>query len=394
MAQQLCSLPADGRERAGREVARHIAHARPREIEILPPDVNEPQRDFSVVGSAIRFGFAGIKNVGEGAIEAILSARAKQPDGEESGAPVPFKSLFDFAERIEGRRVNRRVVEALVRCGAFDSVHENRAAVWQGLDATLERGAAAQRDREIGQGTLFGGPGGDSAVDAPPLPDVPPWTDRERLSFEKELLGFYVSGHPLGAVVGDLVRLTDTTASAVEGKDGREVRVGGLLTSLRETRTRQGKRMGFATLEDLEGSFELVIFSQGFSEHEKLLREALAAGDAGGEPLPLLVMGSLEVADPPKILVRDVLRLSQAQERLTAQLRVRVLEPDINRDTMVALRRVLTEHPGDCAVYVHIMMPGESETIVSVGGGGVQPSDELQREVDALFGRPVAECSL
>jgi DNA polymerase-3 subunit alpha len=282
-----------------------------------------------------------------------------------------------------------------VRCGAFDSVHENRAAVWQGLDATLERGAAAQRDREIGQGTLFGGPGGDSAVDAPPLPDVPPWTDRERLAFEKELLGFYVSGHPLGSVASELAQLTDATSAALEGKDGREVRVGGLLTGLRETRTRQGKRMGFGVLEDLEGSFELVIFSKGFSEHERLLREALAAGDAGGRPIPLIVMGTLEAGDAAKILVRDILKLSEAQERLTAELRVRVLEPDISRDTMVALRRVLTQHPGDCAVFVHIMIPGESETIVSVGGvRGVKASDELRRDVDALFGKPVAECSL
>ena len=107
------------------------------------------------------------------------------------------------------------------------------------------------------QGSLFGGPEGDSQVDAPVLPEVPAWTDRERLSFEKELLGFYVSGHPLGSVAADLARLTDTTAAATEGKDGREVRVGGLLTALRETRTRQGKRMGFVGVinNHLESAF-------------------------------------------------------------------------------------------------------------------------------------------
>ncbi len=376
-------------------LTRYIAHSREMGIEILPPDINVSQRDFAVVGGSIRFGFAGIKNVGEGAIEAILSARMCTPDGEPSEGVVPFESLFDFAQRIEGRKVNRRVVEALVRCGAFDSVHENRAAAWQGLDATLERGAAAQRDREIGQGTLFGGPAGGGSVDAPPLPDVPPWTDRERLASEKELLGFYVSGHPLESFAAELAQLTDTTAAATEGKDGREIRAGGLLTALRETRTRRGQRMGFATLEDLEGSFELVIFSKGFSEHEKLLREALQSGEDGGEHIPLLVLGTLEGGDAPKILVREVLRLTDALERLSAQVRVRVLEPDVSRDTMVALRRVLAQYPGDCSVYLHIMIPGESETILSVGGvRGVQPSDELRREVDALFGRPVAECSL
>ena len=133
------------------KLTRYIAHAREKGIEILPPDVNESVRDFTVTEGGIRFGFAGIKNVGEGAIEVMVESRA----GDEGR----FASLFDFAQRVDSRRVNRRVVESLVKGGAFDSLHPNRAAVWAALDAALERGAAVQRDREIGQESLFGGSG-------------------------------------------------------------------------------------------------------------------------------------------------------------------------------------------------------------------------------------------
>jgi DNA polymerase-3 subunit alpha len=150
------------------KLGRYITYTRQRGIELLPPDVNESARDFTVVSGGIRFGLAGVKNVGEGAIDSILKARA--------GEGGRFESLFGFADRINGRRVNRRVVESLIKCGAFDSLHDNRAAVWAALDSALEAGAAAQRDREIGQGSLFGGAAGGGAPGAE-LPEAPEWTN-------------------------------------------------------------------------------------------------------------------------------------------------------------------------------------------------------------------------
>jgi DNA polymerase-3 subunit alpha len=367
-------------------LTRYIAHVRESGIEILPPDVNESNRDFAVAGGAIRFGFAGIKNVGGGAIEAILRSR------EQEGA---FRSVYDFTRRVDARKVNRRVVEALVKCGAFDSLHPNRASVWASLDAALERAAAEQRDRSVGQESLFGGDGGSEWNGEPDLVEVPPWSDRERLAGEKELLGFYVSGHPLGEVAAELARYTDTTAMTTEGREGREVRIGGVLTALRETRTKRGQRMGFATLEDLEGSFELVIFSDPYNLHVETLRLAKDGEPGRSGPIPLLVSGTLEAGDPPKVLMRDLMRLDEAEQRLTAHLRLRVLEPELTRDRLLALKKTLRDAPGDCSVFVHITIPGESETIVSVGGiRGVDPTDQLRRDVDALFGRPVSERSL
>jgi len=365
-------------------LSRYIAHVREKGIEILPPDVNESDLDFGVVDGAIRFGFAGIKNVGAGAIEVILEARSEKS----------FESLFDFADRVDARKVNRRVVEALVKCGAFDSLHSGRASVWASIDSALERAASMQRDRAVGQESLFGGLSSEIGVDRPKLVEATDWSERERLSFEKELLGFYVTGHPLGSVAPLLAAFTDTTALTADGKVGREVRAGGLLTGLREVLTKRGKRMGFGTLEDLEGSFELVIFTEPFEQHLALLREAKAEMSESGErgPIPLIVQGTLEEGDPPKILVRDVTRLDVAEEKLSASLRVRVKSPDVTRDRLIALKRLLGAHAGDCGVYLHITIPGESETVLGVGGiRGVSPSVELCHEVDRLFGRPVTE---
>ncbi len=368
-------------------LSRYIAHVRESEIEILPPDVNESQRDFGVVDGAIRFGFAGIKNVGAGAIDAVLESR------DEEG---PFKSFFDFVSRIDSRKVNRRVVEALVKCGAFDSLHEERASVWASVDSGLERAASDQRDRAVGQENLFGGLEDDAGQAGPELVGASPWSDRERLGHEKELLGFYVSGHPLGEVASLLRRFTDCTSGTCEDKVGREVRAGGLLTAMREILTKRGKRMGFATLEDIEGSFELVVFPDTFESFLPLLTRA-KAGDEEKGPIPLLVSGNLEMAEGegPKILVRDIIALEEAEEKLAGTLRVKMVERDINDDRLAALVQVLSNHPGDCPVIVHVLIPGESETTLSVGAvRGVRATPEMCRDVDALFGRKVTEVSL
>jgi DNA polymerase-3 subunit alpha len=364
------------------KLARYISHARDKGIDVLAPDVNESERDFTVVADGIRFGLAGVKNVGEGAIEAVLEAR--QAEGR-------FATLYEFASRVDGKRVNRRVVESLVRCGAFDSIEPNRARLFTGLDAALEAGAATQRDRAIGQTSLFGRDGG-SAAPEPPLPEAAPWTDAERLAHEKAALGFYVTGHPLVAVRGALERFCDVTSISTEGRDGKEVRAGGLLTAVRETRTRRGATMGFGTLEDLDGSFDLVIFSESYERARSLLRQAL---DEDGDPLPLLVSGTLEMGDPPKILVREILPLASAEERLASRVTLSVVAEELSRDRLEAVRTLFSSHPGACGVTLQIAIPDQSETVVALPETlGVRPSRGLVEELDALFGRPVAEVTV
>ncbi len=362
------------------KIARYISHAREHKIEVLPPDVNESDRDFTPASAGIRFGLAGVKNVGEGAIESILEVR------REGG---PFGGLHDFARRVDSRRVNRRVVESLVKCGAFDSLHGNRAGVWNALDAALEQGAAAQRDRELGQGSLFGVSGVDEAV--PELADAPAWTDTERLAGEKEVLGFYVTGHPLQAHSAELLRWTDVSAGTVEAKLAREVRAGGVITAYRETRTRRGQTMAFATLEDLEGSFELVIFPDTWTS----AREVLHKARDGGATLPLVAEGTLESADPARMLVRRIFALADAASHLAVRVHIAVRTEEASRDRLLALRSLLDAHAGDCSVVLHLRIPGESETVLAVGDAqGVDATPALLREIDALFGRPVADLHL
>ncbi len=373
----LLSIEAGNNDR----LARFIAHTRESGIEVLPPCVNESGRNFTVVEEGIRFGMAGVKNVGEGAIEAIVAARA---EGER------YPNLFEFTSRVDGKKVNRRVVESLVKCGAFDSLHENRAAVWAGLDRALESGAAAQRDREIGQESLFGMEGGAAAPE-PELPSAPEWSDRERLAHEKEVLGFYVTGHPLEPHAPALRRFTDTTASTVEGKEGTVVRVGGLVTAVRETRTRKGDRMAFATLEDMEGSFDLVVFSEAYARLGELLKAGLQL-EEGQLPDPIILTGTLEEGDTPKLLVRDGMELSAAEERLCKNLHVKVLAGELSRDRLTALKDVLSTRRGECAVVLHMTIPGESETLLALPDRYcVQPTEALLEKLNGLFGRPVTE---
>jgi DNA polymerase-3 subunit alpha len=199
-----------------------------------------------------------------------------------------------------------------------------------------------------------------------------------------------VSGHPLSAVSKKLDRFVDTKSSQTDGRDGREVRIGGLLTTLRETRTRRGSLMAFGTLEDLEGAFDLVIFAEPFAQYGSLMKQA-ASDDEGEGPTPLLITGTLEAGDPPKVLVREILELSRADERLAARLELKLSADEASRDRLAALRDLLMKHPGECQVALHLVIPGESETVIGLPKYGVRPGTDLLEDLVGLFGREVAE---
>lgn len=355
------------------KVARYIAHARERDIQVFAPDVNESIRDFAPVPGGIRFGLAGVRHVGEGAIEVILEAR------EAGGA---FTDLFDFARRVDPRRVNKRVIEALVKCGAFDSLHQDRAALCEALEDVISTAAAAQRDREVGQESLFG--------ELPATPTLQlsaaraPWSDTTRLAHEKEVLGFYITGHPLEARRRALAQHTTVSGSSARAEQGQQVCAGGLVTQYRETQSRQGRTMAFAVLEDLEGSFELVIFADVYEAHSALIaRVKNAEAD-----LVLLVRGEWEESEsnkPCKILVREI---EELLDTVPVHIHLRVSE--WNRERGQGVLRLLEAHPGRQPVFVHLEIPGESETVLElprerrVNAGAV-----LHSELAKLFGRGV-----
>lgn len=203
-------------------------------IEVLRPDINESGYGFTKVAEGLRFGLGAVKNVGRGAIEAILTARE---------ARGPFASLFDLADRVDLRHVNRRVLESLVLAGACDGLQGHRAQQAAVLDLAVAYGQRKAADRERGQFTLFGGAPENASPSVPPLPDIDPWLAGDRLRREKELLGFYVSGHPLDRVRSQLDAFArHTTVELADMPHGREVCLGGVVTAVKGMRDKRGTR--------------------------------------------------------------------------------------------------------------------------------------------------------
>nr|MDQ3362391.1 DNA polymerase III subunit alpha [Actinomycetota bacterium] len=243
-------------------VPQYVAEARAMKIEVLPPDVNESGRRFTVVGNTIRFGLSAVKNVGENTVEAIQAAR------EEGG---PFTDIFDFCERVDSSTYNKRTVESLIKCGAFDEVGPSRAAMVAVHAKAVERSTKGLKGACDDQFSMF-----DDAEIAPPKPVFPDLEDdrRETLEWEKETLGLYVSDHPLRPVLHKLKKHTDTTVSDLDNcRDGAMVWVGGLATSVRTNTTRKGDMMAMLQLDDTRGLAEVMVFPRVYAKCGTCVRE-------------------------------------------------------------------------------------------------------------------------
>ncbi|MGE5571770.1 MAG: DNA polymerase III subunit alpha [Bacteroidota bacterium] len=281
---------------AAEKVAFYVDACRQKGIEVLPPDINESLEDFTAVGGRIRFGLAAVKNVGRAAVQAIIEAR---------GRGGRFRSLADFCDRVDLREVNKKVVESLIRCGAFDSVGGKRSALLAVLDATYDAASAGRREREKGQASFFDlfEEKGDFAASEVPLPSVPEFDEKERLAMEKELLGLYVSGHPLEGIASKLrAHVSAQVATLVDHADGDEVSIGGIITAFRKIVTKStGQPMAFFTLEDLTGAVEVVVFPRTYEECFRFI----------GEDAIVLVQGRLDMKEEgAKVLANTVLPFS------------------------------------------------------------------------------------
>jgi DNA polymerase-3 subunit alpha len=357
------------------KVLTYINDCRAREIKILPPDVNESVRDFSVVGGeTIRFGLAAVKNVGEGAIESIVEAR---------GEGGPFRSLFDFCERVETRRVNKRVIESLIKCGAFDFTGSARAALLAALDRAMEMAASSQRDRQSGQSRLFDTiTPGEQGYAEPELPDVSEWGERQLLAYEKESLGFYITGHPLAQYEEMLAQYANfDTATISEAKDNQEVKLGGVVSKLREITTRKGDRMCFATVEDLKGSVEVVVFSDVYMESMQLIK-----GDR-----PIFVQGAADAdGENVKIIARRIIPVDDAPTELTKSIHFFLSQTEISQNHLAQLKNVISRYTGDCPAFVHLIVQDKTETVLSLPDDlRLAPTPALVTAVDKLFGHSV-----
>ena len=371
------------------KVIKNLSECRDKDIEVLAPDINESLSSFTPVGDKIRFGMAGVKNVGEKAVEVILQSRST--DG-------PFDSLFDFCRRVDMAAVNRRVIESLIKCGAFDSTQVSRARMTGALDDAMKIGQAHQRDQASSQIDIFamlGTPSKGARKAGEAYPSVTDWSQQEALAFEKEALGFYITGHPLDKHERVLKKITGGTIAALkERAQSGEVRMGGVVSALRLRNTKKGDRYGNFNLEDKTGFIEVIVWPEAY----KKCAELLNADD------PIYVKGKMEVGEERiQIIANEITALAEAAKSPknavhntnSEKIDLYVRENEVSADELIRLRDTLLDYPGRHTVFLHLRAPANGETVIELPEQvRIAPSPELEDMVGRIFGQRISFHSL
>ena len=357
------------------KVIKNLAECREQGIEVLPPDVNEGGAEFTVVGERVRFGLSAVKNVGGKAVEAI------KEDRDRTG---PFESLFDFCRRVDLKVVNRRVAESLVKCGAFDSTGVYRARLMAALDDALKAGQSSQRDRDSSQFGMF------DLLEVPPsdsmdaYESVEEWSGGQLLAFEKETLGFYITGHPLDRFEESVKRLQVLPANQVRGNGGNgEVTMVGVVTALKLKNTKKGDRYANFNLEDKTGFVDTIAWPDTYRQ----------TADCIGRDDPIRVRGRLDVGEERITLIaNDILPLEQAcAEAITAPARkapgeVHFFLTEDNRGELQAFRDLIAGEEGPASVYLHMTTAARETRVIGPADFRINPSKTLLDTVHRKFG--------
>ena len=366
------------------KIVQYVEETRAMGLRVEAPDVNVSRAQFTVSGEAIHFGLAAIKNVGSTAIESIV--RTREANGR-------FASLDDFCARVDLRLVNRRVVECLIKAGAFDSLQSTRAGLLAALDQAMESGQRQQRDREEGQVSLFDAlAGGDARHEATPAPAarVPEWPAEEMLAFEREVLGFYLSGHPLEQYRDVARRIGAAGATELATRStGARVLLLGQVSAFTESATKSGTRMAFATLELVDGSVPLTIFPEPY-------RSCAAALRHKG---PVIVRGRTDDSDKGRVVLAEEIKpLEEAVGNANGNgggngngsaahaCRIRVsAAAEALPDLLASVKAACREHEGRTPLFLHVLLP-EQEVVLRVKELAVDPAPGLVTKVEELLG--------
>ncbi len=358
-------------------IVKFVAECRAHDITILPPDINQSVKIFSVEGDAIRFGLAAVKNVGQGAIDIITAARSEGP----------FTSLFNFCEKVDLHKVNKRVVESLIKCGAFDCLDLNRGQAMAVLEDAFDYGLRVQREQADPQMSLFEMDADDTAppeLNYPPVPEIEPWSDRRRLAAEKESLGLYVTGHPLAQYEAMLAKYTTTNClTAREGRDGQVVRLGGFVSGAKVITSKKGQPMAFVEIEDIHGTLEAVVFPDLFTHVRDLLVEDRA----------VLMEGELQRNDRGvNVIANEVIAMESAEATWTATVHVWLKIGRIDKALLSRLHDVIAGKPGKCAAFLHLLDNDGTDTVIALPERlRVQPGPRLKRAVQQLINDAVID---
>ena len=354
-------------------VVKYMEECRNQSIDVLPPDVNESDDVFTVTDTAIRFGMAAVKNVGSAAIEYILEAR-------KTGGR--FKSIFDFCERVALGKVNKRVLEALIKCGAFDSTRARRSQLMAVLEDALDHGARIQREKADAQMDLFADMEGGVAlpVSHPRLPDMEEWDTNDLLALEKETLGFYITGHPLEKYAKIMATYTGFSSTTIhEAADKLPVRMGGTIRPLKILKTKKGDMMAFAALEDIQGSVEVVVFPELYAEAHQLI----------SDEAPVIVQAQVQRRENAiKLLADRIVPMEMAEKEWTASIVITLKDAgNTASDVVDNLKDILVRYPGDCAAFLSVHTPDGATVVVQLPEEYLlEPAQGLFREVSALLG--------
>ncbi|MBI1739959.1 MAG: DNA polymerase III subunit alpha [Acidobacteriales bacterium] len=358
------------------DVVKYINECREMGIAVEPPDINVSDANFTPHGQAIRFGLAAVKNVGGNAIESTVAARKKLGRN--------FRSLFEFCEEVDLRLLNKRVLESLIKSGAMDSMGR-RAQLMQTLDKAMERAQKTQRDAESGQHGLFGVFADEPAHhENDALPDTPDWDEHMRLAAEKEILGFFITGHPLEKYKDKLLDLSALSTEDINGmkrSTGKDdnITAAGLITNLRVAKSKRGELWAQGALEDMSGKVELLVFPEAFKKlGEKVKLE-----------VPVLIRGGVRVEEGAnaKLTVNDITPLDEAKVPLPKALRIRILAESATEDTVSALHALFHERPGEAKVLFDVERQGDFMVVMEAEGYNVMPDRNFIGRVEELCGR-------
>jgi DNA polymerase III subunit alpha len=350
-----------------------LNEARSMGVDVLQPDVNEGEMHFAPArgGKVIRFGLAAIKGVGEAAVESILTAR------REGGL---FKSFSDMLERVDLRAVNKKAIEALIKSGGCDCFGETRATLFASIERVTGRAASTAADKARGQVSLFGMLEEKAEMKNDDLLRVPEWPQHELLAHEKELLGFYITGHPLTPFADLLQKYTLANSKTASALGSRTMtRIGGIISGVQQGMSKKsGKPYAMVTFEDLEGSFTMLCMNENYDKFRHLLEPNKA----------LLVTGEVNNdEDRPKIFPTEIMPLEDAPKKYTKQVHLRLNAVHLNEQKLAAIMELVTRFPGKCPLFLSIRQPGGEIVFIETHDKYfVAPSRELQKATDDLFG--------
>jgi len=364
-------LTSEAERGATSQVVKYIKECEEMGIKVLPPDINESDLNFTVVKGNIRFGLSAIKNVGEGAVRALLRAR------DQRGK---FTSPFDMCQEIDPKIVNRKVIESLIKAGATDSLGWKRSQCFHMVDRMIEFAHSIQKAKSSKQNLLFG----QSQIEPPSIPvevkQMREWDESLLLSYEKDALGFYITGHPLAQLGDRLKKLVSHSISQLdEEKDfDNEVRVAGIIPSLKLIKTKKEERMATFILEDLSDRIEVVVFPDNYKKYYEFLRE---------DQLVWVKGRFIGEGENRRIHLIQIMPLAEAFQEKASRVILRIFLPGLEESVFEELKEMLDKNPGKCPVIFELETPHSYRMVAqSIEIQGISPSEDLTKHIESLLG--------